>query len=117
MNDGALLLAGIILLITFVVIFYIAVYWKLYKKAGQPGWAVLIPIYHTIVMLHIIKHSGWEILLLLVPIANILLPIFWTYELAKSYTKSKGTAIAAVFFPWIVFPILAFGKAQYLREK
>lgn len=33
--------------------------WKMFVKAGKPGWACLIPIYNTIVMLQIVQKPIW----------------------------------------------------------
>ena len=99
-----LLIGGLITILVFVV------YWKVYKKAGKPGWAALIPIYNTIVLLEIAGLPIWYFILSFIPIANIYF-IFKLYiELAHKFGKSTGFGIALVFFPVICFPILAFSK-------
>ena len=43
--------------------------WKVFAKAGQPGWAVLIPVYNFIILLRIAGLRWyWVFTLLIVPI-------------------------------------------------
>jgi hypothetical protein len=96
-----------------VVIFMIASIWKVYEKAGKPGWAALVPIYNIIVLLEIVKKPVWWIVLLIIPIANIIVLIIIYMQLAKSFGKSSGFGLGLVFLGFIFLPILAFGDAQY----
>jgi len=95
-------------------IFLIAAAWKINTKAGQPGWAVFIPIYGTIVNLRIIGKPGWWFILLLVPIVNILFYIIMLFLLAKVFGKGIGFAFGLFLLPFIFYPILAFGKSEYV---
>ena len=45
--------------------------WKMFTKAGKPGWAAIIPVYNIIVMLEIAELPMWYIALFLIPFANI----------------------------------------------
>lgn len=87
--------------------------WKVYTKAGQPGWAAIIPIYNIIVFLRIVRRPIWWILLLLIPIVNVVTYIVIEYELAKSFGKGVGFTILLIFLPFIGYPILGFGDAKY----
>ena len=85
--------------------------WKIYTKAGKPGWASIIPIYNFIVLLEIVELPKWYILLLLfVPLANIYVMFKIYIELAHKFGKSTGFGIATIFFSIICLPILAFSK-------
>lgn len=106
----------------FIIIFSLITYviaaigkWKVFEKAGKPGWAAIIPIYSTIVMLEIIgKPIWWIVLIIFVPCANIVF-LIWTYNLlSKSYGQSEGFTVGLVLLPVIFFPILGFGNYQYL---
>ena len=55
-----------------VIILMIASMWKIFTKAGQPGWASIIPIYNIIVLLKIVNRPVWWIILLLIPIVNFI---------------------------------------------
>jgi len=43
------------------VVAMIAAMWRIYEKAGQPGWAAIVPIYNVIIWLKIINKpaSRW----------------------------------------------------------
>ncbi len=88
--------------------------WKVFEKAGKPGWAAIIPIYNLIVMLQIIDVSPWAVLLVLVPIVNIVFLIIWSNRLGKAFGKSSGWSffLLALLSP-IGYLILGFGDATY----
>jgi hypothetical protein len=88
--------------------------WKVYTKAGKPGWASIIPIYNIIVLLEIIGKPIWWIIMLLIPCANIIFGIWMINLLSKSFGKSEGFTIGLIVFPFIFYPILGFGSATYL---
>jgi hypothetical protein len=87
--------------------------WKVYTKAGKPGWACIIPIYNTIVLLDIVGKPWWWIFLLCIPIVNLIFAI-WIYNLLSlSFGKSVGFTIGLLFIPVVFFPILGLGEATY----
>lgn len=92
----------------------IAGMWKVFVKAGQPGWAAIIPIYNIYILLTILKKPIWWIILCLIPIVNIIVMIILSMELAVCFGKSKGWGIGLlVILPFIGYPILGFGDAQF----
>ncbi len=82
--------------------------WKLFTKAGKPGWAAIVPVYNIIVMMEIIGRPTWWTVLYFVPVANIVVSIINMLDFAKSYGKSAGYGVLMIFFPYIMYPILAF---------
>ena len=96
-----------------VCIFILVCEWKIFKKAGKPGWACIIPIYNTYVLFDIIYGKGIKFLLLLVPLLNIVVAIAAAIRIAHVYGKSTGFGILNLFLPIIAEPILAFGDAEY----
>ena len=94
-----------------IIILMIASFWKIFTKAGQPGWASIIPIYNWIVWCKIVGRPAWWVLLLILcfPILFIILCI----DLAKSFGKGGGFAVGLILLGIIFFPILGFGSAQY----
>jgi uncharacterized membrane protein YhaH (DUF805 family) len=94
-------------------ILMIAAWWKIFSKAGQPGWAAIIPIYNWIVWCKIVGRPWWWILLLLIPFVNFIILIILIIDLAKSFGKGVGFGIGLLLLPIIFFPILGFGSAQY----
>lgn len=96
-----------------VMVFLIAAVWKTFVKAGQPGWASIIPIYNTIVMLQIAGRPIWWIVLMFIPLVNLVIVIIVMIDLAKSFGQGAGFGIGLAFLGFIFFPILGFGSAQY----
>jgi len=94
-------------------ILMIAACWKIFTKAGQPGWASIIPIYNLYIWCKIVGRPGWWILLMLIPVVNFVIAIILCIDLAKSFGKGVGFGIGLVFLGIIFFPILGFGSAQY----
>ena len=88
--------------------------WKIFAKAGKPGWAVLVPIYNIIVLLEVVKKPVIWILLLLIPIVNFVVLIIIYVELAKVFGKGAGYAIGLIFLGVVFLPMLAFGDAKYV---
>ena len=110
---GVIVLAVVFLLMTLVSVLMLIALWRVFTKAGKPGWASLVPIYNTVVMLEIVGRPLWWILLMFVPFVNIVISIIVTLDLVKAFGKSTGFGILAVLFPVIMYPILAFGDSQY----
>jgi len=88
-------------------------YWKIFVKAGKPGWAAIIPIYNVIVLLEIVGRPVWWVVLLLIPFVNIVVYAIVIMDLATSFGKGLGFAIGLLLLPFIFMLILAFGSATY----
>ena len=84
--------------------------WKIFKKAGKPGWASIIPIYNIYIMCEIAEKEWWYVLLSCVPFANIYAMIVLYNGMAKRFGKSGGFVAGMILLPVIFFPMLAFGK-------
>jgi hypothetical protein len=88
--------------------------WKVYAKAGQPGWAAIIPFYNIYVLLKIVGRPGWWLLLFLIPLVNIIISLVVSIDLAKAFGKSEVFGVIALwFFSIIGYLMLGFGDAQY----
>jgi len=106
--------SGMMFLWFVVIVLIIAANWKIYTKAGKPGWAVIIPFYNIIVLLEIIGKPWWWLLIILfVPVANIIFGIWMINLLSKSFGYGVGFTIGIIFLPIIFLPILGFGNAEY----
>ena len=97
-----------------VIVVMIAGMWKVFAKAGKPGWAAIVPIYNTIVMLEIVGRPIWWIVLLFIPFVNFVVWIIIALDLAKSYARSTGFGLGLIFLPFIFYLILGFGPATYV---
>lgn len=91
--------------------------WKIFTKAGKPGWAALVPIYNILVLLEIIGRPWWWILLMLVPLINLGVLFVVCLDMAKVFGKGALFGIFGLaIFPVVGYPILAFGPAQYMGK-
>ena len=96
-----------------VCVFLLVCEWKLFKKAGKPGWACIIPFYNLYVLFDIIYGKGVKFLLLLVPILNVIISVAVSIRTSQVFGKGTGLGVLNLFFPFVVLPILAFGDAEY----
>lgn len=94
-----------------IIVFLIAAQWRVFTKAGQPGWAAIIPIYNYYIMTKIAGKPGWwTLLMLFIPIVFVI----WVYNMiSKSFGKDEGFTVGLVLLGIIFWPILGFGSAQY----
>ena len=97
-----------------VIVFYLAAMWKVFTKAGQPGWASIIPIYNMVVLCQIAGKPVWWVLLMLIPVVNIVIAIMVWHGVSTSFGKGVGFTIGLVLLSVIFIPILAWSDAQYL---
>jgi len=102
-----------IIYLAFIIALFVA-HWKIFEKAGRPGWEGIIPIYNLYILItQIIKKEWWWILLCLIPVVNIIAGIFIVHALVKSFGKDVGVTILC-FIAGIGYFILAFGDAKYI---
>jgi len=94
-------------------ILLIVALWKVFTKAGKPGWACIIPIYSAYVLLKIVGRPGWWLILLFIPFVNFIIWIIVSLDVAKSFGKGAGFGVGLIFLSFIFYPILAFGDATY----
>lgn len=114
------LVIGIILLIA---------NWKIFSKAGEHGWAAIVPFYCNYVFAKITWGSGWMFLVpigcatvtLIVPsvaalcaLVSLAYSALSCWKLSAAFGHGVGFAAGLWFFSFVFFPILAFGKSQYL---
>jgi len=111
--DEGLGVVGTLLYIA-VIVFYIYCMWRIFAKAGKPGWASIVPIYNILVELEIVGRPWWWLLLMFVPVANIVVSVIVLLDLAKVFGKSTGFGIGLILLSFIFIPVLAFGDAKYL---
>jgi len=91
----------------------IAGIWKVFVKAGQPGWASIIPIYTSTFSRRSLGKPAWWVVLFLIPFVNVIIAILLSIELAKVFGKSAGFGIGLALLGFVFYPILGFGDAQF----
>lgn len=97
-----------------VAVILIIAFWRIFTKAGRPGWAILIPIFSTYVLLKVVGRPGWWLLLLLIPFVNIVVGIIVMLDLARAFGRSPLFGVfGLILFPYVGTLILGFGKDTY----
>lgn len=96
-----------------IAVLVIAGLWKVFVKAGQPGWGAIIPIYNAYLLIKIAGRPGWWLLLLFIPLVNFVILILVAIDVAKNFGKGAGFGLGLAFLGFIFYPLLGFGDAQY----
>jgi hypothetical protein len=111
---GAGIGAGMVIFWLAIVVLVYAGLWKIFVKAGKPGWAAIVPIYNLIVLIEIVGKPMIWILWLIIPCVNIVFAV-WLYNLlSKSFGKTEGYTAGMIILPFVFIPMLGFGDAKYL---
>ncbi|WP_312429060.1 DUF5684 domain-containing protein [Lacrimispora sp.] len=137
-NDLYAVLAGfgifIFVFLLVVCILLLVSNWKIFSKAGKPGWASLIPFYNLYIMSDIafgnlsyfiavlitgvVSFLGGfldiSILSSLAGLASFVIYIIYCVKLSKAFGRSGGFAAGLVLLPLIFFPILGLGSSEYV---
>ncbi|GAJ23815.1 unnamed protein product, partial [marine sediment metagenome] len=89
-------------------VFMIVSWWIVFKKAGEPGWAILIPIFNFLVILRVAGKPWWwvfSILLAIIPIAGpILFLVVWILicnGISKNFGQGAGFTVGLVLVSFI----------------
>lgn len=100
----------------FVVMLFLVIIpmWKLFVKANKPGWASIIPIYNTIVMIQIAGRPVWWIILFFIPIVNFVILIIITENFVRAFGKNAGFVVGVIFLPMIFIPLLGYSDVKYM---
>lgn len=106
--------AVLIVVYLVIVLLEVAAVWLVFTKAGQPGWASIIPIYNLVVWMRIAGRPGWWVILSFIPFVNFIVGIIVLFDVARSFGKGAGFAIGMLFLSFIFIPILGFGGSKYL---
>lgn len=110
---GGIMGLGFLVVWCAVVLVIVAAMWVTFTKAGEPGWACLVPIYNMVVMCKIAGKPWWWILLMIIPFVNFVIIIMLFIAFAKNFGKGAGFGIGLAFLGFIFFPMLAWGDAKY----
>ncbi len=105
---------GFFIFVLAVAVLCIAGLWKVFEKAGQPGWAAIVPFYNYYIITKIIGKPGYWVALMIIPYIGMIWGI-WSFNLlSKSFGKDTGFTIGIILLPFIFLPILGFDKSiQY----
>lgn len=87
--------------------------WRIFSRAGCPGWAVLVPFYNTYCLFKLLFGNGWLFLLMLVPVVNWILCLVVPFRLARVFGAGFGFGLGLLFLPAVFMLILGFGSFYY----
>src|ERR1700733_9460840 len=110
----AVIFGALLIPILIMAVIMIISHWKIYEKAGKPGWAAIVPIYNIIVLLEIVGKPVWWIILFLIPCVNFIFLVWTVNLLSKSFGQSEGFTVGLLLLGIVFYPILAFGNYQYV---
>lgn len=140
---GGILGIGVGMFFTMLIIFWIfqiIAYWKLFTKAGEPGWKSIIPVYNSYIQYKISWKPMWfwitfavlfvfellgqfgnpeapnTALLIITSIVGLILlviNIMATVKLSRAFGHGIGYAIGLIFLWPIFILILGYGKSEY----
>jgi hypothetical protein len=109
--------AVFIIVILGIVVLALAGLWATFSKAGEPGWACIVPIYNMIVLCRIGGKPEWWFLLMLIPLVGIIIQIVVLAGVAENFGKGGGFVVGLIFLPFIFYPLLGFGDAEYVGAR
>lgn len=107
--------AVVLIIVLAVLVFYISAYWRVYTKAGEPGWGAIVPIYNLYLYCKIAGRPEWWLILLFIPFVNIVFSLILAMDVAKAFSKSSGFGIGIWLLSFIFIPIIGFGSATYTK--
>ena len=115
--------------------------WKIFAKAGEPGWKSLIPVYNIFVeyelcwsgLLGLVYIAAmiaanaltsgqavqnWKVITAgVLSIVALVLHIMQSMKLAWSFGKGTGFGVLLVLFGPIARLVLGFGSARYIGKR
>jgi hypothetical protein len=91
--------------------------WKLFEKAGLPGWGIFIPFYNIYLMFELGGRSGWNLLRILFPPVLVILLIINCFKIAVRFGKPAVFGLGVRLIGIVFIPILAFDKSKYIPIK
>ena len=102
--------AGFLIFSLFISAATIAAMWMIFEKAGEPGWAAIVPFYNLYILYKITWGNGWMFLLLLIPLGGLIVQIITWVKLAKVFGRGGGWACGLIFLNTIFICIMGFSK-------
>ena len=94
-----------------IVLLMLASMWRVFERAGEHGWAVLVPIYNLYVLSRVAGMSPWWMLVAFIPLVNIIFLFANSFGVAQRFGKGALFGIGLVLLPFIFWPMLAWGDS------
>ena len=110
------IMGALALFYAFIILVFVVSLWRIFSKAGRPGWAAIIPIYNLYVLVKVCGRPGWWPLLLFIPLVNLIFAVILALDLAKAFGQHWAFGIGLLLLGIIFYPILAFGDFKYVGK-
>jgi hypothetical protein len=88
-------------------------FWKTFEKAGEPGWAGLIPIYNLYVLVRISGNAWWWFILFFIPVINFIATLKISINIAGKFNRGVLFGLGLTVLSFVFYPVLGFGDYQY----
>jgi len=112
---GAALGAIFMIIMLALTVLFLVGFWKVFTKAGQPGWAALIPFYNAYILTKIAGRPGWWVLMLMIPFVNLAFGILLAIDIAKAFGQGAAFGVVLLFLlSGVGYLVLAFGDYRYV---
>lgn len=105
----------VVVLYLAIIIFYIVAGWKVFVKAGEPGWGIFVPIYNLYLICKIAGRPEWWLILFFIPLVNIVIGLIIAMDIAKAFSKGPGFGIGLWLLSFVFVPILGYGPSRYTK--
>ena len=118
---GAIFAVGLVGLVIAViaagVLLTIVPMWRIFRRAGKPGWAAIVPIFSQYTLCEVVGRPVWWLIWLLIPYVSIVFWLIFAIDLARSFGRSTGFGVGMWLLPIIFVPILGYGSSPYLGPR
>jgi signal peptidase I len=104
----------ILTLLILLMVFFPALLWATYEKAGYKGFYSVIPLFNYYIWLKIIDKPLWWYIFLILPFINVFMVMLMIVEVLKCYgMRGLHQQAAAVILPIVVLPMLGSKDRVY----
>lgn len=86
---------------------------KMYRKAGQPAWGVIIPFYNLYLLAKIAGRPGWWLILQLIPLVNLVVSIIMGIDIAKRFGHGTAYGVIVCGLLGIGYALLGYDSSTY----
>lgn len=92
--------------------------WHINKSAKRPGWLAFIPGINLLVLHQIAGQPAWWVFLWFLPnpMIRLFLLALLAYGISVKFNKGGLYTVGLTFLPFIFYPHIAFGNAEYYPE-
>jgi len=90
--------------------------WRVFWKAGLPGWLAIIPLVNLFVLVKVGSLSAWWGLLFIVPLVNVVFAIVLAFRIGRNFGKGGAFSFFLLWIPvlsTVGYLILGFGRARW----